>query len=468
MSKSNNPYQNQIASDYQPPLPKRSISQIPYYILPLQPPPSPTVLQFSPILFPTSPPPTLSTLAPSLASLKTSRIAIVLLRSGSLSYGIFSSSKKLLHKSQKRYTVRKGQGGAQSSADGGKNIKSIGSQLRRDGEKKLRDDCKAIPVREDDIIIMGCSKVMRKNLLEDLKSPPASNLRTISGKWDDSQKGVDEIYERITTYTQREAVQDDLGWSLSLSSDENESSASTPPPSSPSSSSSEEDTSPAPIPYTPLHLSVLSSSPPQLPSPYLDFRAGPQLFTPLHAAASINNLPACLSLLETGASPFIEDGRGRMPWDIACAHNATLVKECLKTFRAENSEMWDWSVTRIPEPTDGEVLKERERRKKVKDKEKKKRQKEKKKKEKEQAEISKKAKESEESEKIRLEKFKREKVHLNTSATGERQCDFCGCEVRYSKDLFRRDEWKYCKTECLQKHRREIMAKAAERRFGGT
>jgi len=130
--------------------------------------------------------------------------------------------------------------------------------------------------------------------------------------------------------------------------------------------------------------------------------------------------------------------------------------------------MWDWSVTRIPEPSDGEAMKERERRKKAKDKEKKKRQKEKKKKEKEQAEISKKAVEEEESEKIRQEKFKREKVHLNSNATGERQCDLCGCEVRYSKDLFRRDEWKYCKTECLQKHRREIMAKAAERRFGGT
>ncbi|GMH79348.1 hypothetical protein TL16_g08114 [Triparma laevis f. inornata] len=337
--KASNPYLEQSSS----PLPRKSISQTPYYVLPTS---STKIVQFSPILFP-PPTATLQTLPTALSTLKSKRVTIILLRSGSLSYGIYTNTKKTHHKSQKRYTVRKGQGGTQSSADSGKTIKSIGSQLRRDGEKKLREDCKQIPVEGNDVLVIGCSKVLRKGLLEDIGSPPSSSIYNITGVWEDSQKGVDSIWSRITSVVVREKVEDDGGWNVNNSEEEEEEEVNQSESES-SSSSEEEKEKPKPIeiPYTALHLLCLEGGTPILPSSYLDFRAGPQLYTPLHAAASVNNVEAVRVLMEGGGSPILEDGRGRKVWDVCLGGG---VKDFLRRFRGENGEKWDWAVTRIPE-----------------------------------------------------------------------------------------------------------------------
>merc|ERR1719253_1858785 len=76
-------------------------------------------------------------------------VVVALLQSGRFAAAVFAlrthhnvtSMKMLAHKTSTRYTVRKGQGGSQSSHDQAKNkAKSVGAQLRREGERQLRED----------------------------------------------------------------------------------------------------------------------------------------------------------------------------------------------------------------------------------------------------------------------------------------------------------------------------------------
>lgn len=66
------------------------------------------------------------------------RIAIILCFGGSFSIGIFQGEKCLMHKSDKKYVCRKKAGQRQLNRDkqAGSNIKSMGSQIRRDQQKK--------------------------------------------------------------------------------------------------------------------------------------------------------------------------------------------------------------------------------------------------------------------------------------------------------------------------------------------
>mmetsp|Transcript_22706 Transcript_22706/g.46773 ORF Transcript_22706/g.46773 Transcript_22706/m.46773 type:complete len:416 (+) Transcript_22706:39-1286(+) len=80
----------------------------------------------------------------------------------------------LAHKTSTRYTIRKGQGGSQSSHDQSKGkAKSIGSQLRREGEKQLRSDVVATwkewksrgYVDRAQWLWVACPRGMRKDFL---------------------------------------------------------------------------------------------------------------------------------------------------------------------------------------------------------------------------------------------------------------------------------------------------------------
>lgn len=62
------------------------------------------------------------------------KIAIILCFGGSFSFGIFQNGKCIIHKSDKKYVVRKKAGERQFNKDkqSGSQIQSIGSQIRRD------------------------------------------------------------------------------------------------------------------------------------------------------------------------------------------------------------------------------------------------------------------------------------------------------------------------------------------------
>ena len=78
-------------------------------------------------------------------------IIVVLLQSGRFVAAVYTLKTTthskvpqltmIAHKTSTRYTIRKGQGGSQSNYDSSKNkANSIGAQLRREGEKQLRED----------------------------------------------------------------------------------------------------------------------------------------------------------------------------------------------------------------------------------------------------------------------------------------------------------------------------------------
>ena len=97
---------------------------------------------------------TITSSSSSPASFDAPTIIVVLLQSGRFASAVYTTSSvtsssttssatmiMVAHKTSTRYTVRKGQGGSQSNFDSSKHkAKSIGAQLRREGERQLRQD----------------------------------------------------------------------------------------------------------------------------------------------------------------------------------------------------------------------------------------------------------------------------------------------------------------------------------------
>lgn len=110
-------------------------------------------------------------------------IIVVLLRSGRFVAAVYSltttnaaatTMTMLTHTTSTRYTVRKGQGGSQSSHDMSKSkAKSVGAQLRREGEKKLREDVHAAWIKFHNCgyvkrciyVYVSCPKGMKRDYL---------------------------------------------------------------------------------------------------------------------------------------------------------------------------------------------------------------------------------------------------------------------------------------------------------------
>jgi hypothetical protein len=112
-------------------------------------------------------------------------IIVVLLRSGRFVSAVYSLTTTtttntaaemtmLTHTTSTRYTVRKGQGGSQSNHDMSKSkAKSVGAQLRREGEKKLREDVHAAWVKFHNFgyvkrcvyVYVSCPKGMKRDYL---------------------------------------------------------------------------------------------------------------------------------------------------------------------------------------------------------------------------------------------------------------------------------------------------------------
>ena len=67
------------------------------------------------------------------------------------------------------------------------------------------------------------------------------------------------------------------------------------------------------------------------------------------------------------------------------------------------------------------------------------------------------------------EDAKRARQGLKPKVGGVGVCDFCqtACVGQKRTNMFKRLDFSYCTTECLQKHKRELMASAAMARQGG-
>jgi len=450
-------------------------------------------------------------------------VVVLLIQSGRFAGGVFRRGKCLAHRVSARYTIRKGQGKAQSTQDGTRRPKSVGSQLRRAGEEQLKIDIKTTLaqwtelgyIKNACLIFLACPKTMRSNVFA--PTDPNSGKNNSNGNASDMLSKDDDRIRKIpfdvgrATFHNVEVVHEvmmgvDLCHVQQHVSSSEENDVTNESGDSVANDKAEKETTAhdseqekrkrteelvLDLPMTPLHiasrdgnltvlLDLLSKSNHSADDKdYLDFDqpAGYDCMTPLHfaAAASAKVDPVTASALVTAllvqahADPTVVDACGRPPYFLA-KHDK--VREAFRKARAVLGEEYcEWDVAAKVGPPltedDLEAKKEREAEKK---RRKKARQKEKKAKARAAAEEAEKLRAAEEEAKQAKVEAKRVRDGLSSKPTGANVCDFCGkvCKGRNaSKNMFRRLDYKYCSTECVNKHKRELMAAAAMARFGG-
>ena len=99
---------------------------------------------------------------------------VMLLRSGKFAITIFEKNTPVLHRVKKHYTVRAKAGGSQASYDNkGSNAKSMGANLRRRGEAKLKEDIKKVldewksQIQSCSILLTSIPKTMKSHIFLD-------------------------------------------------------------------------------------------------------------------------------------------------------------------------------------------------------------------------------------------------------------------------------------------------------------
>jgi len=450
---------------------------------------------------------------------------LILLQSGRFAAAIFCQSKCIQHTTKVRYTTRKGQGGAQSSKDGTKSISSVGSQLRRAGEVQLRSDIRGTLLqwgREG--LLQNCgigmiqiSKLLQKGFWEDATSVKKTLQKEGHLKEDQvlggqhwilqkhsvrvqpipldvgrpSYETCCAVYEVMMTCSVQEVAVEDL-----VSKQENKLSGqenihSEEGKSHNDSEPKNEQSTPAElkpklheIPLTPLHIAAKEGNLDQLqtllesksqdednlivPHSDLNTAAGPQFMTPLHYA-TLSNIQAvqCVSfLLQHHADPTRTDLHNRPPYYLSS--NEPL-RRVYRRARADlGEERWDWTAAKVDAALEEEDLELKRRKRAEKKKRQKERQKEAKRKEKEEALNAERQQKEEQEKKEAEDKAKRVRAGLKPGKPGGDNglvCDFCQAECKRKSQMFTRLDFKYCSTECVKKHQRELSAAAAMSRL---
>lgn len=207
----------------------------------------------------------------------------------------------------------------------------------------------------------------------------------------------------------------------------------------------------------------------------IDRHAGPDFMTPLHYAAESSQrvdpatAAACVSalLIQGRANPGIIDARTRASYFLA-SHDK--VREAFRRARAILGEdHCDWDEAKVGPPLTEDDIEARKEKEAEKKRKKKARAKEKKAQEKDHMEEMEQRKKEEEEQKKRAEDAKRVRDCLQPKASNATNiCDFCQkvCKGKQRTQMFKRLDYNYCSTDCLNKHKRELMAKAAMSRFG--
>jgi hypothetical protein len=462
---------------------------------------SKTILSIpSALLLPTSTTPPSQAAYELATNLGTQPVMVVLLRSGRLAAAVFSMNTCLAHRASTRYTIRKGQGKAQSTQDGNRRAKSIGSQLRRQGELALREDVvqlfadwtKAAYTTNAGLILVSLPKTMKKEFFQDCgldREDP--RLRTIpldTGRPTfDTVVAVHEIMMRVTVGDKTTMVEDER-IPITVLLDDQSITEALLPPSKQHKQKQQQPTLPPPkieepiVPLSPLHelardgnLSQLIAMLQQHTPDDIGTRAGIDLMTPLHYAASNEHddstrAAACVTalLLDGHADPCMVDARHRVPYFLA-THDK--VRDAFRMARATLGEDycdWEHGAKVGPALTNDDVVT-----KKIKAADKKKRQKarQKESKAKEQAAAQEAERQRQEQQELKNkeEDAKRIRAGLQPKSTAATNiCDFCQttCRGKRRNQMLQRLEYAYCSTDCVAKHKRELMAAAALARFG--
>ena len=462
-----------------------------------------------------------------------SNIITVLLQSGRFVAAVFTLKTTthskvpqltmIAHKTSTRYTIRKGQGGSQSNYDSSKHkAKSVGAQLRREGEKQLREDVVATwklwkesnYVKHAMGVYVSCPKGMRREYLfgdgndvaalvtkgdERLRSIPLDVGRpTLDGATVALECmlscGIVNVDSLVVPSLVIDGVATDVGGSGNTQGPAVEKKKDTE-----TEESEEKDDDP---PLTPLHEAVIEGDLSKLmelltileeveentnvddvavaednvegaPSYDVNTQAGPDHQTPLHfaSASSHQNAPSLLNalLINGHANPCAIDSRGRPPYFVAASDKAREAFRLARGMLGEEYCRWDDEAKVGPALTDADI---QAKKAKALDKKRKQRarQKEKKALEKAQAEEAAEKQRQEEEKKKEMEDAKRVRDGLKPKAsTASNVCDFCqkAAKGKRRSQMFQRLDYVYCSTDCVKKHQRELMAAAAAARMGG-
>ena len=402
--------------------------------------------------------------------------AVLALRSGKFAGCIIDSRGNVLkHATFSRYTTRRGQGGAQSTVDGsGKAPKSIGSQLRRHGERALAEEVRHLIADDWHEDLNNCAQIY--------VSAPRSMLTglVVSAKEDDHLLDSSRL-QRIPFALNRVTLAAVLPAATRLSTiflhkkspkvmkgdSENASSASdkkqekTVKKSSPPPPPAAEPPILVPVVATGASLMLLEACEggeesialavlEQATSDDLDVNASDVLGKrPLHWAAA-QSATLVKKLFEAGADPTKVDVRGRVPYYFATDRK---IRDAFREARADlGEEAFDWTAAAVPEALDAAARAS----KKAKDADKKKKQRERQKVQK-QKQAEDKAKEDE---------AKKLKAARNANKKPQRIAGTCdACEKPILGPPFSRLDFKYCSTACVANHRRILAADAAEKRM---
>ena len=335
-------------------------------------------------------------------SIRTMPLVVFFVRSGRFAGAVFKNGNCTEHRVRTRYTVRKGQGKAQSAQDSQRRAKSMGSQLRRAGEQQLKEDMTSAALDwQDDIrtaalIFVACPKTMRKSLfdsMEEVLSREDPRIRRVPLDLDrPSFESVSLIHDVLASLLVREVVPD-AGPVTGEPSDL----------SKPTVSSAQDDSvieKKSEIPKVELndwHVAARDGDTKRLHELLFgdlyeaNHVAGPELMTPLHYAASSteNSVDAHRAheivyrlLVEAKADPGVVDARNRPPYYLA-THDK--VRDAFRMARAEIGEdAWDWDgLGKVGPPLSTDDLERRKEKEAEKKRRKRARQKEKKAKEKE-------------------------------------------------------------------------------------
>lgn len=185
--------------------------------------------------------------------------------------------------------------------------------------------------------------------------------------------------------------------------------------------------------------------------------------TPLHMAAEHDAKDCVRLLLQNAADPTKVDARGRVPVFLAASD------ACRDVFRVVRSELgedaWDWSLAKVGPPITEEEMAQKQRQQAEKRRKKRLKQKERKAASKaEEAEAEARRVAAEEKQKAE-EEAKRVRDGLGLKKQGS--CDFCQtvCKGRKRAQMFHRLGYSYCSSQCVERHKRELMAAAAAARF---
>jgi len=469
--------------------------------------------------------------APSPSNDSSPTIIVVLIQSGRFASAVFNlqSSNKhtkdttpqmIAHKTSTRYTVRKGQGGSQSSHDQNKSkAKSVGAQLRREGEKQLRHDVhttfaewkKLNYIQRSVMVLVSCPKSMKRDYLYVTDNGSSSGLLDKNDeRWRNipldvgrpTLEATSAVLDCILSCNLRDMNDEEYRGMMNLG-DGNEKDNGEKVISDDEKEVIEEESPTEPEveipPLTPLHqavvegdltrlvelLNLLDESEQQAAAvgdnstieqqsvmEYdVNTTGGPDNQTALHIAASSThqNAPFLLNtlLIQGHADPCAIDSRGRPPYFVTASDKLREAFRLARGTLGEDYCSWDDDAKVGPPLSEDDVQLKKQ---KAAEKKRKQRARQKERKAAEKAAAEEAAlKERQEAEKKQQEEdAKRMRDGLKPKAKAPNACDYCQKVTgKRRSQMFQRLDYVYCSSDCVKKHQRELSAAAAAKRMGG-